>query len=106
MKELEQLIKDQLSTQAEAPVRKNQFLGQLHPKPGHRTFELNRTTGEIAEAKLEMTAIIGLAGKPGVQKRIKVKPSCLYVTALHKQSSVKHFIRLMQTTLPKLAAHG
>lgn len=102
MKELDPVLepaKDILQVNAEAPVRKNEIFGQLHPHKGHRVWELNRRTGEVSQATIEETAIINLDGKVTNNKRVKVKPGYLYLSALNKKSAIKHFIKLMQDTI-------
>jgi len=103
MKEIKQTTPDKLEVSAVKPVKKElKFLGSLKPKPGHTCFQLNLQTGEITVAEFQSAeahyAKIA-QGDKSVRKKLIVKENCLYVTALNKKNSIKHFKRLIASQL-------
>lgn len=87
-------------------VRPNKYVASMNPHPGHRIWEFDLATGEIAEAKIDATNV-QILNKPAVpaghvkiigtgstvlHKKVTKRPNCLYCSALNKKNALKKFI--------------
>jgi hypothetical protein len=90
MKETEPNHKDITEQHAEKQIEKKTVLvGSKKLRPGHKCFEINIFTEEVAEAKYEAVAHYHLKFK----RKIIIKIGHVYVNALNAKNALKVYYR-------------
>jgi hypothetical protein len=68
------------------------MIGQTLMKAGHKLWELEVETGVIIPATYDSD--LSVTGN----KKLTIKPGCLYTAALNKKNAFKHFLRMVNGT--------
>lgn len=101
MKELKDIYKEDLNIPAEhRKINQLKHVGQLKPKPGHSLFELDVNTGRITKPEIKISYVFVGNERKTLRRKVIQKPGCLYVTALNKKNSIKHFGKLLAMNFP------
>jgi hypothetical protein len=96
MKELEQHSKVSTEAKQVAPIRKqSELLGKMRFHRGHKCYEINTVTDEVAEHvfkgdDIRYNLILGKV----VTRKIDMKKDCIYITALNKENAMKKYKKL------------
>lgn len=77
-----------------AEKKQDKFLFSSKLKPGHKFWELNVETKELAEAEIERYSYIDKDGNPRSRGKLKVKKNCSYVPALNMENAEKRFKKI------------
>jgi hypothetical protein len=96
MQELQNYRAEQVQIAGQREVRKEKkYLGTLHPHTGHKIWQIDLSTKEIAEAEFEKEDHILTARGVNSRKRILVKPHHLYCSALNRKNALKKFVKMI-----------
>lgn len=91
MKELELKDKEKLEVVANQQKQiEHQLVGYLMPYNGHKVWEINIETGEIAEAKYSNSSYKAFGEN---KKEIIIKDGFYYVSALNQKNAFKKAIK-------------
>ena len=94
MKEIEKIDSDKIEIVDQVQEKRvEQFVGSIHPYPGHTLFEVNGITGTIEPAKFEAMDIhFNPNGNipNSNRKKLVINKGCIYVSALNKKNVIKH----------------
>lgn len=92
MKELEQYTKINEDIQVVKPIKKElKLLNSIKPQKGHKCFEINTITNEIAEAEFFEDYVSMFSSSYERKKKIRIKENCIYITALNKENALKKY---------------
>lgn len=72
-------------------IKQQKFIGRLKPKKGHSVFEYNTQTGEIKEAKIEISVDLYLKET----KKLVIDNKCIYKCFLNLKNAKKKFPKLI-----------
>lgn len=90
MKELEKYEK--VNQEVVIPIKSEmKLLGTLKPQKGHKCFEINTITQDINEAEFYEDIVSMFSSSYERRKKLKVKDSCVYLTALNKKNALKKY---------------
>lgn len=103
MKELDNQDLFTRNTSIEVLQKKRQkqeykLIDRIVPNKGHRVFEINEVTLEIAEAthrvqkQITWWDALRMIENPNYKKEIQVKKDCIYISALNAKSAMRRFI--------------
>lgn len=90
--------KDQIQVVGQKEVNKHQKLvGKIRTQRGHKIFQLDLNSKEITEAEIITSDPVLLPNRTTkTNKRLDIKPSHLYCSALNQKNACKHFYKMLE----------
>jgi hypothetical protein len=87
--------KQELSVKKKKQIE-HKYIGSVSPFRGHKVFEVNEVTGEIQEASYVKSKNIEWevavkSMEAGFKREIVINQSCVYISALNKESALKRY---------------
>ena len=98
MKETQPKPKDKLENVKQVSIEsKTVLIGRVLPKRGHTMFEVNKKLMTVDKATFdELPAVKNEDAKNGttsIQRKLTIKPDCIYISALNVANVVKILVR-------------